>query len=248
MAMAGVFAAVMAVLSQLSIPLPTPVPLTMSLFAVFLIATALAPRLAVLAQAAYLMLGAAGLPVFAGFKGGIAALLGPTGGFLMAYVPMTLIIGATAPAFGRRLARRKAGAATGAGMGATVGSGVADAVAGAPAGSGVAGAAASAPAGSDAVGGDSGAAQREGAHAKARAGAGSAAAQSAAYALSYLLATALCYAFGAAWLMAVGRMELSRALAVSVLPFIPLDLLKIAACAAVAPAVRRALSRLPAAA
>ncbi|MDR1062261.1 MAG: biotin transporter BioY [Clostridiales bacterium] len=211
MAMAGVFAAVMAVLSQLSIPLPiTPVPLTMSLFAVCLIATVLAPRLAVLSQAVYLLLGAAGLPVFAGFKGGVAALLGPTGGFLMAYVPMTLAIGMIAPPLGRRLASRKPGAQAGA-------------------------AGDSPPAGTGSFAGASTGAT------------GPVAAQSVAYALSYLLATAMCYAFGAAWLMGVGRMDFPRALAASVLPFIPLDLIKIAACAAVAPAVRRALRRLPAA-
>ncbi|MDR1438454.1 MAG: biotin transporter BioY [Clostridiales bacterium] len=93
MAQAGVLTAAMIALSQLSIPLPlTPVPLTMSVFAVFLIASALPLRRAVMAQATYLLLGAIGLPVFAGFRGGIAVLFGPTGGYLIAYVPMTAAI------------------------------------------------------------------------------------------------------------------------------------------------------------
>ena len=41
----------------------------------------------------YLLLGAAGMPVFSGFRGGVGALLGPTGGFLLGYIPLTCCCG-----------------------------------------------------------------------------------------------------------------------------------------------------------
>lgn len=83
------FAGITAILSLFSIPIPLfPVPLTLSLVAVFLCATVLRPADAAFAQVIYLLLGAAGLPVFAGFKGGLAVLVGPTGGFLLAYPVM----------------------------------------------------------------------------------------------------------------------------------------------------------------
>ena len=76
----------MAVSAHVSVPLPfSPVPVTMQPLAMLLIAFFIGPRRAAAAMVAYLLEGAAGLPVFspAGF-GGIAQLIGPTGGFLMA--------------------------------------------------------------------------------------------------------------------------------------------------------------------
>lgn len=65
----------------------TPVPLTLGTFAVLVLGLALSPRLAAATLAAYLTEGALGLPVFSpGLAvGGAAHLLGPTGGYLMAY-------------------------------------------------------------------------------------------------------------------------------------------------------------------
>ncbi|MGA8086659.1 MAG: biotin transporter BioY [Terracidiphilus sp.] len=66
----------------------TPVPLTLQPFAVLLLGMLLAPRLAAATLGVYLLEGAAGLPVFApglAFGAGVAHLLGPTGGYLMAY-------------------------------------------------------------------------------------------------------------------------------------------------------------------
>jgi len=66
----------------------TPVPLTMQTFAVLLLSLVLSPRLAAGTLAAYLAEGALGLPVFAPtplISGGLAHLLGPTGGYLLAY-------------------------------------------------------------------------------------------------------------------------------------------------------------------
>lgn len=87
----GLFTALLCVFSQISIPLQ-PIPFTLSWFGVFLTGAILSPRSSFLATVSYILLGAFGLPVFAGMKGGIQILAGPTGGFLMAYPGMALLI------------------------------------------------------------------------------------------------------------------------------------------------------------
>jgi len=83
-AVAG-FAILTAVGARIAVPLPgTVVPFTFQIVAVLLSGLALGPRLGVASQAAYLAAGAAGLPVFAA-GGGAAYLLGPTGGYLLAF-------------------------------------------------------------------------------------------------------------------------------------------------------------------
>jgi biotin transport system substrate-specific component len=79
--------ALVAVCAHVAIPLWfTPVPVTLQPFAVLLLGLLLAPRLAVGAMLAYLAEGAAGLPVFTPHGlGGVAQLLGPTGGYLLSY-------------------------------------------------------------------------------------------------------------------------------------------------------------------
>ncbi|MBY0496279.1 MAG: biotin transporter BioY [Cyanobacteria bacterium] len=83
--------------SQLSFPLPfTPVPFTIQPMVVLIGAAALGSRLGALAQIFYLMLGIAGLPVFAfspELPQGIARLMGPTGGYLMAYPIAAFVTG-----------------------------------------------------------------------------------------------------------------------------------------------------------
>jgi biotin transport system substrate-specific component len=78
---------VVAMCARVAIPLPgTPVPLTMSNFGVLLVGLMLGSRRGFAALALYLAEGAVGLPVFSPTGlGGIAQLLGPTGGFLLAY-------------------------------------------------------------------------------------------------------------------------------------------------------------------
>ncbi len=86
----GMFTAILCVMSQIVIPVQ-PIPFTLSLFALFLIGALLQPRYAFLSALVYLLLGAFGVPVFAGLRGGLMHLTGPTGGYLMAYPLMTLI-------------------------------------------------------------------------------------------------------------------------------------------------------------
>ena len=85
MVLAALFAALLSVFSQLAVPM-VPVPINLGLLAVYLCALALEPRWALISVGLFLSMGAVGLPVFAGFRGGPAALFGPTGGYLLGYV------------------------------------------------------------------------------------------------------------------------------------------------------------------
>ena len=90
----GLFAAIMAVLSQISIPLPfTSVPITLQVFAVVLIGTILGKRLGFLSLIIYLLLGFIGIPVFSGMSSGLSAIVSPTGGYLIGFPIMVAIIG-----------------------------------------------------------------------------------------------------------------------------------------------------------
>ena len=77
--------AIMAVSAAISIPIG-PVPFTLQMFAVTFAIIVLTPKQALCAIAGYLTLGAIGVPVFSGMRGGFGILLGPTGGFLWGYL------------------------------------------------------------------------------------------------------------------------------------------------------------------
>lgn len=68
--LAGMFAAFLAVMSQVSLPMPTGVPITVQVFAVALVGVILGWKRGVLAVLVYILIGAVGVPVFANFKGG----------------------------------------------------------------------------------------------------------------------------------------------------------------------------------
>lgn len=84
----GMFAAVLAVLSQISIPMPSGVPITLQTFAVALAGVVLAWKLGTASVLVYILLGAVGVPVFAGFTGGAQALVNYTGGFIWGFLGM----------------------------------------------------------------------------------------------------------------------------------------------------------------
>jgi len=71
----------------------SPVPVTAGTFAVLLVALLLGWRGGLISVALYLLAGALGLPVFAGWVGGLAHLTGPAGGYLFCYLVMVLIAG-----------------------------------------------------------------------------------------------------------------------------------------------------------
>ena len=90
--LSALLCALCAVLSQIQIPLP-PVPVSLSLLAVHLCGALLGRRWGAAATLCYVALGAVGLPVYAGFAGGISVLFGPTGGFLFGYILCAWIVG-----------------------------------------------------------------------------------------------------------------------------------------------------------
>ncbi|MDF2539143.1 MAG: putative rane protein [Herbinix sp.] len=90
MVFTGMFTAVICVMAQIQIPVQ-PIPFTLAVFSIFLTGALLPPRYALMSVLAYILLGAVGLPVFANFKGGLDSLVGPTGGYIMAYPIMALV-------------------------------------------------------------------------------------------------------------------------------------------------------------
>ncbi len=86
----GLFAALIAVCSQIQIP--GAVPFTLQTFAVFLAVGLLGGKRGTVSVLIYILLGAIGLPVFAGFKGGIGALLGTTGGYIIGFIFSALVM------------------------------------------------------------------------------------------------------------------------------------------------------------
>lgn len=89
----GIFTALIIICSQISIPMPAGVPMTLQTLIIPLAGMILGPVDGTIATIVYLLLGAVGLPVFAGFKGGIGALVGMTGGFLLSFTVMPYLAG-----------------------------------------------------------------------------------------------------------------------------------------------------------
>lgn len=89
----GIFTAVIAVMSQISIPMPYLVPMTLQTFAIPLTGIILGARRGTIATAVYVLIGAIGLPVFANYNCGISYVFGPTGGFILSFPIMALTAG-----------------------------------------------------------------------------------------------------------------------------------------------------------
>ncbi len=88
---AAVLTALCCVLSPLSVSIG-PVPISLGTFCIFLTAAILPWNLSVVSTVVYILIGIVGLPVFTGFRGGAQVLAGPTGGYIVAYPFMALII------------------------------------------------------------------------------------------------------------------------------------------------------------
>lgn len=175
----AVMAAVTCVLAPISVPIG-PISITGGTLALYLTACLLGGKWGLAATLVYLLLGFVGLPVFSNYMGGAARLLGPTGGYLVGYLPMVFIAGAAAEWSFRRF---------GGGDGKRV------------------------------------------------------ALAAALQFLGMALATAVLYAFGTAWYCLQAGVDLQKALAACVFPFIPFDLIKMAAALLVGLPVRRGLER-----
>lgn len=90
MALCGLFAAVLAVCAWLSIPMGDMV-ITLQTFGIFLTLGLLGGKWGSASVLVYLLLGAVGVPVFSGFRGGLGALLGTTGGYIFGFMLTALV-------------------------------------------------------------------------------------------------------------------------------------------------------------
>ena len=103
MALIAVMAAITCILGPLSIPIPiSPVPISLTNLAIYLTVCLLGWKFGTISYLIYLLIGIAGLPVFSGFSSGFAKLLGPTGGYLIGFIPMAIIAGIVIDKFTNR--------------------------------------------------------------------------------------------------------------------------------------------------
>lgn len=92
MVVIAIFAAIIGILAQVTIPLPL-IPITGQTLAIGLAATILGARNGTLTTLLYILIGLIGIPVFAQMTAGFGVVFGPTGGFLIGFVPTAYIIG-----------------------------------------------------------------------------------------------------------------------------------------------------------
>lgn len=97
----GVFAVLITICSWISIP--TAIPFSLQTFAVFLAVAVLGGRRGTLSVVVYVLLGAAGVPVFAEFTGGIGIILRNTGGYIIGFIFSALVMWMMESVFGRKL-------------------------------------------------------------------------------------------------------------------------------------------------
>jgi len=175
----AVMAAVICVLAPISIP-TGPISITGGTLAIYLTVYLLGSVWGTVSTLVYLLVGFVGLPVFSNYMGGAGRLVGPTGGYLVGYLPMALLAGAAVQWSVHRFDQKgRLGAAL-------------------------------------------------------------------ALALQFLgmaLATAVLYAFGTAWYCVQAGVDLQKALADCVFPFIPFDLIKMGIALVVGVPLRRRLEQ-----
>ena len=102
----ALFAAVLAAASWISVPLPfTPIPINLGTLAVTLTGALLGKKYGPLSVIIYILLGAVGVPVFAGFTGGLGHIAGPTGGYIIGYITSSFICGAVIDRFYEKVSK-----------------------------------------------------------------------------------------------------------------------------------------------
>ena len=97
----GMFIALMAICSWISIPMA--IPITLQTFAVFTTIFLLGRKRALIAIAGYILLGLLGVPVYSNFGAGIGVLLGQTGGYMVSFLLVALVTGGIIDKFGKKL-------------------------------------------------------------------------------------------------------------------------------------------------
>ena len=96
----GIFAVLIAVCSWISIP--AAVPFTLQTFGVFMAVEVLGGKRGTMAVLVYILMGAVGIPVFAGFQGGIGVIFNTTGGYIVGFLCSALIMWAAESLFGKK--------------------------------------------------------------------------------------------------------------------------------------------------
>lgn len=92
LAMTAVMAAVIAAISPFAIPIG-PISITLCTLALYFSPYILGWKRASVATLVYILLGMVGMPVFSKFQGGLGVLMGPTGGYILGYIPMVVLAG-----------------------------------------------------------------------------------------------------------------------------------------------------------
>ncbi len=90
-ALIGILAALICVLAPFSFPLGA-IPISLTTLAIYTVSCSVSTKLALPAVIIYVLLGAAGLPVFSSFTGGFQCIAGLTGGYIIGYIPCAFII------------------------------------------------------------------------------------------------------------------------------------------------------------
>lgn len=104
LALVGLMAAVICVLGPLALNIPvSPVPISLGTLAIYFVVSVLGMKLGILSVVIYILLGLAGVPVFASFTAGAAKLFGPTGGYIIGYIFMALICGIFVDKWGNKI-------------------------------------------------------------------------------------------------------------------------------------------------
>ena len=88
---ASIFSALICITSFIQVP--SPIPFTLQIMTIFIISGILKTKTAFLSVVIYLLIGAVGLPVFSGFKGGLGALFGASGGYLLSFLIIPIVMG-----------------------------------------------------------------------------------------------------------------------------------------------------------
>lgn len=92
MVLMALFAAITCVLAPISIPIG-PVPISITMLILFISVYVLGWKRGTITYLVYLLIGMVGLPVFSGWEGGLGKLAGPTGGYLIGFIPMIIVCG-----------------------------------------------------------------------------------------------------------------------------------------------------------
>jgi biotin transport system substrate-specific component len=87
----ALFVAIIAVVSQIAIPMPSLVPITLQTLVIAMCGYLLGLKRGLVAIIVYIALGAVGAPVFSSFQGGFSVLIGYTGGFIWGFIPLVIL-------------------------------------------------------------------------------------------------------------------------------------------------------------